>query len=198
MPRFFVAAIAIAAFSFLVLQTGSASAHGWIVDDGCGPGSSGYFWAAGPSGYWFDDDSDGYGGCFMFTPNIYSNPSPPYYRNWAEWYLPAESVEDPEDYDHYYGIWVNVEGWVCEYPAVGWGHYHRWRYGHYTSNPTQHVWWDQDGNCDGLYNVHTGYFCNETYGGLWDMQDYTYDDDDSYFIIVDMVLFNPHNPTHGC
>lgn len=194
MPKMVAAAIAIAAFSFLVLQPNSAFSHSWLVDDGCAPGTSpdGYFWASGPSGYWFDDESSGYNDCHMYTPN--TEDAPP--TRTANWYLPVDA-DDPEDYDHFYNVHVVIDSWVCDYPAVGWARYDRYRYGH-SGGISQIVFWEQDGNCDGSYLVNQNYYCTSS-GALWDMWDSTLDPEFEYFIIVDAVVFNPYDGNHnGC
>ena len=197
MPKILLAAIAIAAFSLMLLQPNSVSAHTWEVDDGCDDGLSAdeYFWAGGPPGYWFDDTSGGVGDCFMMTPN---KENPPY-SNIAEWYLPVDSVSpQPIFYDHWYHVYVYiVDNWVCEYPAVGWAHYHRWQFNHAQGSPSSpHVWWDQDDTDCTTEEVTQGYFCTSD-GAFWDMQDYTLHDDDSYFIIVDQVGFYPLGSDEG-
>jgi len=74
-------------------------------------------------------------------------------------------------------------------------HYHRYRFGH-QGGITQHVWWNQETGCDKWSKIHTGNFCN-TSGGFWEMTDNVLTPY-GYYILVDVILFNPATPTQVC
>lgn len=178
--------------AIFALPPSSVDAHAWEVDDGCGPGLSanGMFYAGGPD--WTIFVGSGYGGCHMATQNSGTFPS-----EYAEWYLPSQSVPTPSNYNHNYDVYTILQNNYCSGGALtGTAHYHRWRNGH-DGGITSHVVKSQDERCYGSpWLLHTGYFCNAN-GGFWDMQDNTFEPT-NHFILVDYVLFNPRTPTHTC
>lgn len=183
--------VAVTLAAVLALSTPAAAHKAWYVEDDCSHGDNvnkPYFAAFGPEEYWGVHQGSGYvGKCHMYTSTVTTSTI-----NWAEWYLPAQDGTC-EGYVHDFSVdaWIDSDGHFEARQA----HYHRWRYGHSTSGPTEHYRFNQGSVNDQFKRVTSD---GDTYawdhfdackGGLMDVVDST--GYEGHWLGVDYLQFIP-------